>query len=186
MSALNNLAPEESLIVGERIIKPHKRREPLLLVAVSNQYQKNEMVAAIQIQKSSDFYMAFLPKGDYELLIFADLNNSGDFESDEVVGRASILVNPEQAISGAVLERPPITLDLDHPGRVAFHVRETVQPSTVNQPENSDGSVSIRSQLESFAQTSATRVIGFNETHMGILGSEAARALFLKTLVAVM
>ncbi|MFA5073126.1 MAG: hypothetical protein WC539_04440 [Nitrospirota bacterium] len=130
MTALNNLAPEKSLIVSGRIIKPRKNKEPLLLIAVSNQYQQNEMVASIQIQKSTDIYMAFLPKGDYELLILADLDNSGDFETDEVVGRTLVHVNPDQSISGAVLKGPTITLDLNHPGQAAFHVRETVQPSS--------------------------------------------------------
>ena len=81
MSALNNLAPHESLIVSGRIIKSQLQQEPLLLVAVSNQYRKNEMVAVVQIQKSVDYYMAFLPKGDYQLFIFSDLDGNGDFES---------------------------------------------------------------------------------------------------------
>ena len=129
MSALNNLAPQESLIVGGRIIKPKHRQEPLLLVAISNQYRKNEMVAVVQIQKSADpLYMAFLPKGDYQLYIFADLDDNGDFESNEVVGQASVSVNPEHSIDGAVVEGPTITLDMGHPREVDFRVSENVRP----------------------------------------------------------
>jgi len=130
MSTLNNLAPEDSLVVAGQIIKPRNRQEPLLLLAVSSQYRKNEIVAAIQIQQSNELYMVFLPKGDYDLYILADLNKSLDFETDEVVGRASVHVDPAQSISGAVLEGPSITLDMDHPRRTNFHVRETVKPSS--------------------------------------------------------
>jgi pimeloyl-ACP methyl ester carboxylesterase len=129
MSALNNLAPQESLIVGGRINKPQQRQEPLLLVAVSNQYRKNEMVAVVQIQKSADIYMAFLPKGDYQLLIFADLDGNEDFESNEVVGRGMVSVKPENSINDAIIEGPTITLDMDRPGEVDFRVNEKVRPT---------------------------------------------------------
>ncbi len=130
MSTLNNLAPEDSLIVGGQIIKPRNRQEPLLLLAVSNQYRKNETVATIQIQQPNELYMIFLPKGDYDLYVFADLDKSKDFETDEVVGRASVHVDPAQSISGALQEGPSITLNMDHPGSAAFHVRERVKPSS--------------------------------------------------------
>jgi pimeloyl-ACP methyl ester carboxylesterase len=130
MSALNNLAPQESLIVGGRILNPQQRIEPLLLVAVCNQYRKNEIVAVVQIQKSVNYYMAFLPTGDYELFIFSDLDGNEDFESNEVVGRAIVSVNPERSIANAVLEGPPITLDFNHPTAVDFRVNEKVRPTS--------------------------------------------------------
>ena len=42
VSALNQLAPEDSLVLTGRIIRLQKRQEPLLLVAVSNKYRENE------------------------------------------------------------------------------------------------------------------------------------------------
>ena len=51
--------------------------------------------------------------------------------------------------------------------------------------ESSDGSVSLRSQLRPSIQASATRVIGVNETHVGILNSETTRDSFLRLLDAV-
>jgi len=130
MSALNNLAPQESLVVSGHILNPQQRQEPLLLVAVSSQYRKNEMVAVVQILKSANYYMAFLPKGEYELFIFADLNNNEDFESDEVVGRAFVSVDPADSIANAVLEGPPIILDFNHPTTVDFRVSEKVRPTS--------------------------------------------------------
>jgi pimeloyl-ACP methyl ester carboxylesterase len=85
------------------------------------------MVAVVQIQKSVDYYMAFLPKGDYQLFIFSDLDGNGDFESNELVGQASVSVKPENSLDGAVVEGPPITLHLDHPGEVDFHINEKVR-----------------------------------------------------------
>ena len=83
VSALNQLAPEDSLVLSGRIVRQQKRQEPLLLAAVSNRYRENEKVALAQLQKTSmDAYMAFLPKGDYELFVFADLDGNGDFESN--------------------------------------------------------------------------------------------------------
>lgn len=134
MSALNNLAPQESLIVGGRIIRPSRQpQEPLLLVAVSNQYRKNEIVAMVQLQQpmnSKDYYIAFLPRGNYHLYIFADLDKNKDFESYEVVGQASVKVDPEQSIAGAVVEGPSITLDLEHPLTIDFRVNERVRPNS--------------------------------------------------------
>jgi pimeloyl-ACP methyl ester carboxylesterase len=130
MSALNNLAPEESLIVGGPISKLRQRQEPLFLIAVSDKYRKNEIVAEVQIQKSMEYYMAFLPRGDYKLYIFADLDGNQDFESDEVVGQASVRVDPERSIAGAVLEGPSITLDFEHPVKIDFRVNEKVRPTS--------------------------------------------------------
>ncbi|MGE5173907.1 MAG: hypothetical protein ACM3MD_08760, partial [Betaproteobacteria bacterium] len=51
--------------------------------------------------------------------------------------------------------------------------------------ESSDGAVTLRSQLVPSLQTAATSVIGFNETHVRILNSEAARESFLRLLDGV-
>jgi pimeloyl-ACP methyl ester carboxylesterase len=131
VSALNQLAPEDSLVLNGRIIRLQKRQEPLLLVAVSNKYRKNEAVALVQLQKTSmDAYMAFLPKGDYELFVFADMDGNGDFESNEMIGRTTVTIGPENSKGGVVVEGPSITVDFDHPGTVDFHLSETVRPTS--------------------------------------------------------
>jgi hypothetical protein len=48
--------------------------------------------------------------------------------------------------------------------------------------ESSDGSVTLRSQLVPSLQTAATKILGFNETHIGILNSAAARESLLHLL----
>ena len=131
MSALNQVSPEDSLILSGHIISIQKRHEPLLLVAVSNKYRKNEEVALVQLHKASvDTYMAFLPQGDYELFVFADLDRNGDFEWNECIGGTKVTVGPEQSKGGVLVNGPQITVDFDHPGEVDFRLSETVRPTS--------------------------------------------------------
>jgi pimeloyl-ACP methyl ester carboxylesterase len=131
VSALNQIAPENSLVLTGHLIRLQNRQDPLLLVAVSNKYRENEKVAFVQIQKSSlDTYMVFLPQGDYELFVFSDLDKNGDFEGNEMIGRTKVTVGPEHSKNGVVEECPPITVDFDHPGNVDFHLSETVRPTS--------------------------------------------------------
>jgi pimeloyl-ACP methyl ester carboxylesterase len=131
VSALNQLTPEDSLVLTGRIIRLQHRQEPLLLVAVCNKYRVNEKVALVQIQKSSaDYYMAFLPAGDYELFVFADMDGNGDFESNEMIGGTRITIGPENSRGGVVVDGPSITVDFEHPGKVDFRLSETVRPNS--------------------------------------------------------
>lgn len=124
------MRPEDSLVIAGRIIRLQKRQNPLLLVAVSNRYRTNEKVAVVQLQKTSaDSYMAFLPRGEYELFIFADLDGNGDFEWNEMIGRTAVTISPDNSKDGMVIEGPAITADFDHPGKVDFHLSETVRPT---------------------------------------------------------
>jgi pimeloyl-ACP methyl ester carboxylesterase len=131
MSALNQVSPEDSLILSGQIIRVQKRQEPLLLVAVSNKYRVNEKVALVQIPKASvDAYLAFLPQGDYDLYVFADLDRNGDFEWNELIGGIKVTVSREYSKGGVFVNVPPITVDFDHPGKVDFHLSETVRPTS--------------------------------------------------------
>ncbi len=131
VSALNIVAPENSLVLAGRIIRLQNRQDPLLLVAVSNKYQENEQVALVQIQKSSlDAYMVFLPEGDYELFVFSDLDKNGDFEWNEMIGRTKVTVGPGHSKGGVIVEGPSITVDFEHPKQVDFRLSETVRPTS--------------------------------------------------------
>jgi pimeloyl-ACP methyl ester carboxylesterase len=57
--------------------------------------------------------------------------------------------------------------------------------STIKNAKNSDGAVTIHSQLNPAIQSAAAKVLGFNETHTGILNSEAARQSFHQLLDSV-
>jgi pimeloyl-ACP methyl ester carboxylesterase len=128
VSALNEVAPQDSLFLTGAIIKLQKRQEPLLLAAVSCRYRQDEKVALVQLPASSDTYTAFLPKGAYELYVFADIDRDGDFEGEELIGHASVQVNPSHAKNGVIVEGPPITVNFEQPAATAFHVHEKVRP----------------------------------------------------------
>jgi pimeloyl-ACP methyl ester carboxylesterase len=130
MSVLNRFMPEDSLLLDGQIIRLQRRREPLLLVAVSSQYKPNEIVALTTLREPSDDYTLFLPKGDYGLFVFADLNQNGYFERNELIGQASVIVDPGRSKDGAVVEGPPITADFEQPGKTVFRVRVKVRATS--------------------------------------------------------
>jgi pimeloyl-ACP methyl ester carboxylesterase len=130
MSVLNRFVPEDSLLLDGQIIRLQQRRGPLLLVAVSSQYKPNEIVALTTLREPSDDYTLFLPKGDYGLFVFADLNQNGYFERNELVGQASVIVDPGRSKDGAVVEGPPITADFEQPGKTVFRVRVKVRATS--------------------------------------------------------
>ncbi|OGW37301.1 MAG: hypothetical protein A2010_09505 [Nitrospirae bacterium GWD2_57_9] len=69
------------------------------------------------------------------------------------------------------------------PASLPFHLFFSYNdPSSLKLGESSDGSVTLSSQLVPVVQDWAIKVIGFNDSHTGILNSEAARASFLRLL----
>jgi len=130
VSALNQISPEDSLILSGPIVRLQKREEPLLLVAVRSKYQQNEKVDIVQLQVASDSYMAFLPTGNYDLYVFADLDSDGDFDSEELIGSASAVIPPGHSRNDAIVKGPAILIDRDHPREAAFRVHEKVRPTS--------------------------------------------------------
>ncbi len=126
MKVLQRYAPQDSVLLNGRIIRKGKRKGPLLLAAVSSQYRDNEIVAFTTIRDPLDEYTLFLPKGDYGLFVFADINKNGIFERNELVGQASKLLEASTSSDG-IVEGPPITLDDTDPGKTVFRVRVKVE-----------------------------------------------------------
>jgi pimeloyl-ACP methyl ester carboxylesterase len=130
MSVLNRVAPEDSLVLVGPLVKPPDRRGALLLIATSSQYRQDEKVAVVQLKEPADYYMAFLPKGEYTLYLFADLNGDGTFERNELIGRSDASVSLEGSKDGTIVEGPALTLDFEKPGRADFRVNVRVRPSS--------------------------------------------------------
>jgi len=130
MSMLNRYAPGNSLLLCGKIVQTGQRKEPLLLAAVSSQYKPNEIVAMVTLQ--GPYYALFLPKGDYALFVFADLNQNGYFERNELIGQEmSVILAPNQSGSGnCVVESPPITVDFDNPGKTVFRFKVRVRDTS--------------------------------------------------------
>jgi pimeloyl-ACP methyl ester carboxylesterase len=69
------------------------------------------------------------------------------------------------------------------PAKLPFYLFFTYHdPSTFNLGESSDGSVALSSQLVPAMQSSAVKVLGFNENHDSFMSSKAGRDAFLKLL----
>jgi len=130
MSVLNRVAPEDSLVLVGPLIKHREQQEPLLLIATSSQYRQEEKVAVVQLQDTADYYMAFLPKGEYTLYIFADLNRDGVFERNELIGRSSANVSLERSKDGMIVDGPSLGLDFEKPGKTDFRVHVRVRPTS--------------------------------------------------------
>ncbi len=130
MSMLTKMAPEDSLRLDGRIAQRQMRQEPLLLAAVSSRYRRNEIVATRLLRVPVDLYTVFLPKGDFELFVFADLDKNGYFERDELIGQTPpdtpVAVAPERSADGFIVEGPPIAVDFEHPRRTRLRVRVRV------------------------------------------------------------
>lgn len=130
MAVLNRFVPGDSLLVSGKIVQTMQRRGPLLLAAVSSQYKPNEIVALATLREPVDDYTLFLPKGDYGFFVFADLNGNGYFERNELVGQASMIVDPERSRDGGFIEGPPITVNYKEPGKTVFRVRVKVRATS--------------------------------------------------------
>lgn len=131
MKVMKRLAPEDSLLLEGRIEPVRPLQEPLLLVAVSSQYRKNEIVAMRTLAAPSDAYEVFLPQGLYELYVFADRDRNGRFERDELVGRSApgqpVSVMPQHSADGVVVNGPAIAVDAGSAAVADFRVRVRVR-----------------------------------------------------------
>lgn len=134
MKVLKRLAPEDSLLLDGPVVHAQPRQEPLLFMAVCDQYRKNEIVGRRTLQAPIEGYSVLLPPCGYDLYIFADLDQNGYFERDELVGRSpsdtQVIVAPERSRDGAVVEGPAIPVDYVHPAKVDFRVRVKVRKTT--------------------------------------------------------
>jgi pimeloyl-ACP methyl ester carboxylesterase len=130
MSVLNRVAPEDSLVLVGPLLKPREQLDPLLLIATSSQYRQDEKVAVVQLRDTANDYLAFLPRGEYTLYIFADLNHDGDFERNELVGRSTAKVSLEGSKDGTIVEGPSLGLNFENPGKTDFRVHARVRPAS--------------------------------------------------------
>ena len=126
LGLVQEFAPEELLQVDGGLLTDPGRDEPLAIIALSQQYEPNEVVGWRMVPGSVNYYTVLLPEGDYDLLVFADLNRDDVFGDDEVVGRTppgSVLaVRRAQAKDGFLVEGPTLHLDYTHPSAVDLAV----------------------------------------------------------------
>ena len=81
------LAPEDCFSVTGRVAGAEAHDEPLLAVAIGHRFAVDEVVTSKLVARGPELYNVLLPEGGYDLLVLADLDRDGVFESAELVGR---------------------------------------------------------------------------------------------------
>ena len=91
---------------------------PKAIAAFSSRYQANERVDTMYFEVAGSHFGLNLPEGRYDLLVFADKDGNGVFDSSEVVGKRSLELNsatvPEKVLSQVDVQlSEPITISWD-------------------------------------------------------------------------
>lgn len=142
VSLVRQLAPESCLILIGKIEGTAGRKEQLRVVALSDRFVQNEVVATRMVPKQADsFYGLFLPPADYDVLILADRDGDGTFSPGEVVGRTP----PGKKVSlvagaarGIFVEGPAITVDFANPTSAPFTTSFPATPHDFVRPSLAD------------------------------------------------
>ncbi len=116
---LGEIDPDNCYFLVGLISVPVEYKGPVMLVVVSDTFQKREIVAETILHAPVHYYHAYLPEGRYDLYFFADLDGNGYFDADEMIGRTSgspITISKPGGDGGPTVYGPPFVLD---PGRPA-------------------------------------------------------------------
>ena len=65
-------------------------KDAVAVVALSDRFQKNEVVDVSQFSRIDSYYGLNLPEREYQLLVVSDLNKDGFHDGTEVVGGRSL------------------------------------------------------------------------------------------------
>ena len=100
---------ETYFVYGKALAKESNYHDTEMAVAAySSQYKTNERVGTMFFSGVGTHFCLNLPEGDYQLVVFADLNNNHVFEKNEVVGKKNLALNklavPEKIAGNANVE----------------------------------------------------------------------------------
>ncbi|MBI5585180.1 MAG: DUF413 domain-containing protein [Deltaproteobacteria bacterium] len=98
-------------------------REAVAVLALSDLYQKDEIVDVGHFTRIDSYFGLILPEGSYQLLVVSDLNRDGFYDGSEVVGRRSLALGrkelPEKVRGGVDLD---LSVPLEAHSGVPFSV----------------------------------------------------------------
>ncbi|MEN8130719.1 MAG: DUF413 domain-containing protein [Pseudomonadota bacterium] len=82
----------------------------LAVAALTETGDKNEVVDVTHFARSNSFYGLHLPAGEYRLIVLADLNEDGLYESSEIIAHAPLRLNeksdPDLVASSDIIVAP--------------------------------------------------------------------------------
>jgi hypothetical protein len=98
-------APQDCFGLSGRLFVPKRAEMDFLVAAFDHASGGRELVGSHEVGSHAAYYGVLLPSGSYDVLLFADLNRDGFYESDEVVARtppeATALVAAGQSADGS-------------------------------------------------------------------------------------
>ncbi len=106
---------------------------PLAVAAYSDKYRQNERVGTMFLTGGGTHFGLNLPEGQYDLLVYADINGDHAFDPSEVVGMSDILLD------GSI-----------YPDRISGQVeiplsnrQDSIRPGTISRPEGFEARPSL-------------------------------------------
>ena len=127
---LRQLDPQDCFLLKGRVVFTAEYKKPVLVVAVTDKFKKREIVAARILQIPVFLYLAYLPEGRYDLYFFADLDENGFFDADEMIGQTAdepIQISKAEVQDGLTISGPAFTLNPDRPAATDLPVKVKVR-----------------------------------------------------------
>ena len=119
VALLRELTPENVYSAYGHFEGYGQRKEHLLIVAVSREFGKREIVLTRILYAPASGYVLGLLKGTYDIFVVADLDQNGFYEQHEVVGRtpedSPLVVTSDSSSNGSAIDGPVIVLDFSKP-----------------------------------------------------------------------
>ena len=107
----------------------------LVVAAVSDDFQANEIVDENHIGKIGSYYALHLPAGDHQILVLEDKNDDGRYTQTELIGRTELTLSPQNFQSKVVgnidIRLTPQTAQFEHKLDIPVQVIEVPEPSSV-------------------------------------------------------
>ncbi len=148
VALLRALAPEDAFYLSGRLAGAEGHADALLVVAISHRKTADEVVTWKLVGRAVELYKLLLPAGDYELLVLADLDHNGLFESNEIVGRtdpsAPARVEASAASDGFLVDGPTIPVDPGRPSATTATIHVAVTRSGNVVPSLADDFFALR------------------------------------------
>ena len=142
------LTPEDSFRVVGRVTGAGSPDAQFLVVAVGHRFSQDEVVASKLLARDLELYSLLLPEGDYDLLVLADLDRDGVFESGEQVGSTDpstpVRVHADSARDGFLIDGPTIAIDSARPRTSSVPIRIEVARSRNVLPSLADDFFALR------------------------------------------
>ncbi len=102
----------------------------LSIAAFSDEFQKHELVDAMHQLTPGAHYGLNLPSGNFDLVVFADLNGNGTYESHELIGRRSLHLKGNK---NAPKVMGNVDIALGNASRLDWPVALKVEPSVLRE-----------------------------------------------------